>query len=777
MRHAHLLWLGAALALAACGDDPQPAPRPPAPLAEGALAEGPLGSPRADITAAQREVFAKGEAVATRRFSPEEGLGPRFNVTFCGACHEKPTLGGGAPRYRDFYLFGTRLEDGTYIPAPLGSVSHTYGVGDAPPRPGRPEGVNVVARRSPIPFFGTGAIAEIYESSILAKVDEDDADEDGISGRANYDQGFVGRFGRKSQTVSIEGFIRGPVNNHMGITSDPLTNEQKEALPVPSGLTEAELRARQDGLRTQGQAQAAAPSSPLTDNDGIPDPELASDDLFALVSWSMLLGAPRPDAPTPETEAGAALFVEIGCAGCHVESLEGSKGRVPLYSDLLVHDMGEELGDGIQMGLASGTEFRTQPLWGVAATGPWLHDGRADSLEEAIEWHGGEGARSRERWRGLSGQAQGQVLAFLRSLGGGDQVSEGLLPPDAPIPAEGEPGGPLAGLSEGERALWAQGRRLFDRDILQMDGLGPLFNGDSCRACHFDPVMGGSGPLDVSATRHGIWNEDGSFEAPEDGTLIHKLSSPEVARAEPPGAHNAFELRQTPSLLGMGLIELIPEAAILANADPDDADGDGVRGVAHYLPDGRLGRFGWKGGVPSAHEFVRDALSNEVGLTLPAEEGMTFGFLSDGDAVADPEVDVDGIEALTAFLAFTAPLAPVEGDARGEAVFAEIGCDACHTPSFDTTRGPAKLYSDLLLHDLSEAGQRGFPDTMASETQFRTPPLWGLGRTAPYLHHGYASTVEAAIAGHRGEGDASRLAFEALPAGDREALVRFLKGL
>ena len=131
--------------------------------------------------------------------------------------------------------------------------------------------------------------------------------------------------------------------------------------------------------------QAAAPSEPLTDDDGIPDPELDEDSLFALVSWVMLLAAPEPDPPNEISESGAGIFKDIGCASCHVPGLVGPRGIVYAYTDLLLHDMGPEMDDGLSMGVATGSEFRTAPLWGVKAVGPYLHDGRADTLQDAIK--------------------------------------------------------------------------------------------------------------------------------------------------------------------------------------------------------------------------------------------------------------------------------------------------------------------------------------------------------------------------------------------------------
>ncbi|MEX1361862.1 MAG: di-heme oxidoredictase family protein, partial [Nannocystaceae bacterium] len=563
--------LALAPGLAACpSDDPAPEPEVADVFAER------LGEPVPYATAEQRETFERGHAVALQRFSPEEGLGPTMNVSFCGSCHERPVIGGSAPRYRDFYLNGTSLADGTFIPGGKGGVLTSYGLSGADTRPALSADANVLTHRNPIPFFGVGPIAEIDEASILANEDPDDADGDGISGRANYDRGFVGRFGRKAQTVSIEGFIRGPLNNHLGITSDPLTEEQKARLPIDSSSASVD-----DGFR-----QAAAPDEPLVDDDDVPDPELTPDELFDLVSFSMLLAPPLPDAePSEAALRGAELFEQIDCSGCHVRGLVGPRGLVPLYSDLLLHDMGPELDDGIVQQLASGSEFRTAPLWGIVAAAPYLHDGRADTLDQAIVWHGGEAHASREAYQALSDDERGDVIAFLESLGGREQVTPGLMPPDEPIPEPGVPGAPLPLADEAQTARWLAGRALFENDFAIDRGLGPIFNGDSCRACHFDPMddehrtIGGSGPIDVNVMRHGTLDGDGNFSAPAYGTVLHKLSVFDVPRREQTAEHNMFESRQTPTLLGVGLLASVAADDIIALADPDDLDGDGIRGI------------------------------------------------------------------------------------------------------------------------------------------------------------------------------------------------------
>ena len=274
---------------------------------------------------------------------------------------------------------------------------------------------NVVAQRNPIPFFGVGLLAELSNEEILKRADPDDADGDGISGRPNYDRGYVGRFGRKSQTVSIEGFIRGPLKNHLGITTDPLTDAQKAALPVDSSSDDPMDGATGSlfhGVLPFG--QAAANDGPITDDDGAPDPEMSGDDLFDLVSMTMLMAAPdvRTDLTPTEIE-GRDLFDDAGCADCHTPRLTGPRGPLPVYSDLLLHDMGPDLADGLVQGEAGGEEFRTQPLWGIAAVGPYLHDGRATTIDEAIEMHGGEGQRSADHYNGLSDADQQKLVGFL----------------------------------------------------------------------------------------------------------------------------------------------------------------------------------------------------------------------------------------------------------------------------------------------------------------------------------------------------------------------------
>jgi CxxC motif-containing protein (DUF1111 family) len=743
---------------------------------------GEFGDVLPTATPEQMQIFERGKEVAQHRFMPSEGLGPTFNVTSCTACHEKPVTGGGGGRYRNFLLVGQTDSAGGYTPLGVNGVLDQYSV--AAGRNPTPDGANHLATRHPIAFFGAGLLAEIPSDKILENADPDDSNHDGIRGRANYVNGVVGRFGRKSQTASIEAFIRGPLFNHLGITTDPLPDSLRRQLPVPSGSgQQAMLMPWMKGLFiSTAYAQVPAPADlAVTDDDGVPDPELSQDDLFALVSYVMLTAAPRPDAPTPRTQAGSKLFGNLGCTGCHIPALEAPRGLIPAYSDLLLHDMGPGLADGVPMAEASGSDFRTQPLWGISAEGPYLHDGRADTLDDAIRDHGGEAQHARDGYVALSADQQAQVVEFVESLGGHAQRSEGLVPPDAGVPDPGQYGGPAVALSATEADQFLRGRADFDRDQSYVTGLGPEFNGDSCRACHFDPVIGGAGPSSVDAVRQGIFDAQGNFSAPQMGTVAHLHGALDGRPAIDPAA-NYFERRQAPGVFGLGLVDRIPDATIAAREDPNDSNGDGIRGRASWLPDGRLGRFGWKADVPSLHEFLRDALSTEVGLSDPAESNFTFGQLSDADDVSDPEVATGELADLEFFLANLGPpprtrTNPAQEDA-GEQVFARIGCTGCHVPQLRTSDGQSvPLYSDLLLHDIAAPGSLGIAVNSAGIHDFRTAPLWGLAKTAPYLHDGSAETIAAAIDAHGGEASATRAAFDALSADDRAALLAFLGSL
>ncbi|MHC4936418.1 MAG: di-heme oxidoredictase family protein [Planctomycetota bacterium] len=365
-------------------------------------------------------------------------------------------------------------------------------------------------------------------------------------------------------------------------------------------------------------------------------------------------------------------------------------------------------------------------------------------------------------------------------------VGAEVIDDDTPVPPAGTPGGPTVPLTGADLEQWIRGRKVFDRDWRLDQGLGtPELNADSCRSCHQHPVIGAAGQLDTNVFRFGADNNgNGPFVDLPGGQIASKLRRVDVpGREDANGAADVFEVRQTPSLLGIGLLETIPESAILANEDPFDTDGDGVRGVARRIAIGgafEVGRYGWKAQIPTVSDFVRDAVSEEIGITLP-DDGRGFGLLTDSDPVPDPEiVDADFDDALF-FLMNLAPPPRAGGTdpaiPQGEALFSTIGCATCHIPTLPGAGGPVSLYSDLLLHDIHPAEFRGMAEPDAPVGMYRTPPLWGVRDTSPYLHDGSATTLEDAILRHGDEALNARTNYEQLTAGEQDALLLFLEDL
>jgi len=334
-------------------------------------------------------------------------------------------------------------------------------------------------------------------------------------------------------------------------------------------------------------------------------------------------------------------------------------------------------------------------------------------------------------------------------------------------------------------ARFAEGHRLFDKPFHRSEGLGvPEMNADSCRACHQDPVIGGAGGLELNVSRYGH-EAGGVFSNVPGGQGLSKLYPPYVEGREEhdPGTANVFEQRQTPSVLGDGLIDGISDSTILANEDPTDANLDGIFGVARILTvDGQpeVGRFGWKGQIPRLADFVRDAMGGELGITTP-DDGRGFAFLSDADNVSDPEIPERDVTLLAYFLSnLPAPErkgGTDPGIAAGETVFGSVGCATCHIPSLAGADGPVDLYSNLLLHNVMPPGYRGMSEPGAEMGFFQTPPLWGISDTAPYMHDGRASNLEAAILAHDGEAAGVIADYQLLTLQEQSDLLLFLEDL
>lgn len=367
--------------------------------------------------------------------------------------------------------------------------------------------------------------------------------------------------------------------------------------------------------------------------------------------------------------------------------------------------------------------------------------------------------------------------------------------------APASPGGPLAELTEQERARFLLGRALFERVVTVDEGLGPLFNASRCSDCHDQPEAGGGGTaIPVrKATRfeHGRCD---LLEAVGGDNLQQRVTAPLAAlgmgaEAVPERADTSVSVT-SPPLFGLGLVEAIPEAALEALADPGDADGDGISGRLPRLPDGRAARFGRKGDAATLGDFVDTALRFELGLTTPDhpfEETRNGESLPRGvDPAPEPEIDARGVSLLTDYVRFLAPPArepaptrsAADDIAEGEELFGRMGCAACHVPELTTGRLESRalslrsveLYSDLLLHDLGPPGVDVCGrDAMPGE--YRTTPLWGLRHRTTLMHDGGAPDLETAIEMHAGEARDAREAFARLPPASQAKLIRFLRSL
>ena len=372
--------------------------------------------------------------------------------------------------------------------------------------------------------------------------------------------------------------------------------------------------------------------------------------------------------------------------------------------------------------------------------------------------------------------------------------------PDAPV-ATGDPGAPLTGLSSADSARFFAGKALFNKVFTPGEGLGPAFNENQCSACHTVPAAGGTTGFE-RITKVSRRDARGACDllSHAGGENIRTNTTPllrkrgVMAESIPPAATDTGRFLP-PFLFGLGLIESIPEATIVAGADADDEDGDGISGRAARAADGRVTRFGHKADIATIEEFTRSALLFEMGLTHHREDrDRVNGVVASGDIdpAPEPEVDAATVALLTDFVRFLVPPAPApprtpaQADtlAHGRRLFTQVGCASCHTPSMRTGRSPnpalskrtVNLYSDLLLHDMGPVlANVCAPD--ASPAELRTTPLMGLQHRQFFLHDGRVMDLREAIMAHGGEAQAARDAFGRLGWLRQEYLVMFLKSL
>ncbi|WFP63045.1 di-heme oxidoredictase family protein [Mesorhizobium sp. WSM4904] len=422
----------------------------------------------ANITFEEEATFKLGNALFRKNWvsSPSstqasDGLGPLFNERACQNCHLKDGRGrppGGGTGSTSMFLrlardassaeetaaladhkllnlpdsvYGSQLQD-LAVPGLKGEgrmrVDYSeqkvtlgdgtvvslrkpsYSVEDLSYGPLDPR--TTLSPRLTPPMIGLGLIEQIAPADILAHADPDDRDGDGISGRPNIvrDELTIGRFGWKAQAASIRQQAADAFAGDIGISTPDVpkhwgdcTEAQKDCLALPNGVQQR-----------LGSAEAPPPVM----------------DLVTFYSQNLAVPA-RRDLDKPEVLAGKRQFYEMGCISCHTPkfvTMRGTPNKAQAfqliwpYSDFLLHDMGEGLADGQHVGEASGSEWRTPPLWGIGLTATvngnsfYLHDGRARTLEEAILWHGGEGRKARDRFAGAAAADRDALIKFLESL-------------------------------------------------------------------------------------------------------------------------------------------------------------------------------------------------------------------------------------------------------------------------------------------------------------------------------------------------------------------------
>lgn len=335
-----------------------------------------------------------------------------------------------------------------------------------------------------------------------------------------------------------------------------------------------------------------------------------------------------------------------------------------------------------------------------------------------------------------------------------------------------------AAQARGATDMTSIGAVLFSLDMVPDQGLGPLFNAQSCGACHGSPFPGGMGITPEATERlEGRLDRDGAFR-PLHGhrgpaARAHSIAELGVACNLPTGpapGTNVISLRNTMTLRGDDLIDAIRLRDVLANQALEPAE---VRGRPNLLADGRLGKFGWKANVATLVEFMGDAYRNEMGITNPIAPDDEVHGCGAGHAI---EMDGVPLTAVTAFLNTIDPPVPATAclGSPGAALFQSVGCASCHTPALPGRSIQVRLYSDLLLHDMGP----GLDDQMQQETatgrEWRTMPLWRAVERQKFLHDGRASTVRAAIDEHDGQAAAARASFDALDAASQQAVLDFI---
>lgn len=373
--------------------------------------------------------------------------------------------------------------------------------------------------------------------------------------------------------------------------------------------------------------------------------------------------------------------------------------------------------------------------------------------------------------------------------------------------------GTIPGLTPHQEREHLIGDEAFGKIFSPKDGLGPIFVQNSCSSCH---VGNGKGHPSTVFTRFA--NVNGTlgvdYLLTKGGPQLQERSIAGYPAEVLPSEANVFSERMAPAVMGLGFIAALDDQAILANADPNDIDGDGISGRANYIDptdffipqsihipnNGKyIGRFGKKAEKVTIQDQVVFALKQDIGITSDFDMEDLYNYqlgINTGDQVPDPEVSASFVNSLVFYmLTLKAPTRRNIEDPdviAGEYIFTNIGCTNCHKSTFVTSQSDIEAlsyqtfhpFSDFLLHDMGELLDDGYPEGSATGSEWRTPPLFGVGLAKNsqggqlfLLHDGRATSFEGAISFHGGEASNSRTAFSALSQLEKEQLIKFLESL
>lgn len=362
--------------------------------------------------------------------------------------------------------------------------------------------------------------------------------------------------------------------------------------------------------------------------------------------------------------------------------------------------------------------------------------------------------------------------------------------------------GPMEGLTSAEKIRFIKGDEAFGEVFTVESGLGPIFVANQCASCH---AGDGRGTPFVKFTRFGQADTNGNtFLAMGGPQLQHKAIPGYLPESFPVGAPMTELI--APPVTGLGLLDAVSDADIIALADEFDANNDGISGRPHWntIPsyvtlrpnaieqNGRyITRFGKKGGAYDLLHQTAGAYNQDMGVTSLFEPIDPYSGLEE-----DPEVSTQTVNDLVFYLqTLKAPIQRSTDDPEvlvGKEIFGQINCSGCHSPSLTTGNSSVNAlsnvefypYTDLLLHDMGPELDDNYTEGYALTSEWRTPPLWGLGLSKDaqggvyfLMHDGRATSIEQAILLHGGEGENSKNAYQALSEAQKNQLIKFLESL